>query len=118
MNLQIIYFDLDKSFVRSDAEIELQKIISVMKEYPKMKIDVRSHTDSRSSDNYNMYLSEKRAKSTIAYIIEKGGIDKSRLSGRGYGETQLLNNCENNATCSETEHQKNRRSEFILLEIE
>jgi len=116
LKLEIIYFDLDKSFVRSDAEIELQKIIAVMKEYPQMKVDVRSHTDSRSSDNYNMFLSERRAKSTIKYIVEKGGIDKSRLSGRGYGETSLVNKCKNDIDCSEAEHQKNRRSEFILLE--
>ena len=116
LNLQIIYFDLDKSFIRTDAEVELQKIIAVMKEYPKMKIDVRSHTDSRSSDDYNMYLSERRAKSTIKYIIEKGGIDRSRLSGRGYGESSLVNQCENNVNCNEKEHQENRRSEFILIE--
>ncbi|MFD2564888.1 OmpA family protein [Aquimarina rubra] len=116
LNLQIIYFDLDKSFIRSDAEVELQKIIAVMKEYPQMKVDVRSHTDSRASDDYNMYLSERRAKSTIKYIVEKGGIDKSRLSGRGYGETSLINKCSNNVNCSESEHQQNRRSEFILLE--
>ncbi|MBW1298699.1 OmpA family protein [Aquimarina litoralis] len=116
LKLQIIYFDLDKSFIRPDAEIELQKIIAVMKEYPQMKIDVRSHTDSRSSDDYNMFLSERRAKSTIKYIIEKGGIDRSRLSGRGYGESSLVNKCNNDTDCSEKEHQENRRSEFILLE--
>ncbi|KAA1242429.1 OmpA family protein [Aquimarina sp. RZ0] len=116
LNLQIIYFDLDKSYIRPDAEIELQKIIAVMKEYPQMKIDVRSHTDSRASDDYNMYLSERRARSTIKYIIEKGGIERSRISGRGYGETSLINNCDNTAECSESEHQENRRSEFILLE--
>ncbi|WP_299902606.1 OmpA family protein [uncultured Aquimarina sp.] len=116
LRLQIIYFDLDKSFIRPDAEIELQKIIAVLKEYPQMKIDVRSHTDSRASDNYNMFLSERRAKSTIKYIVEKGGIDKSRLTGRGYGESSLVNKCANNVDCSEKEHQENRRSEFILLE--
>ncbi|WP_298548802.1 OmpA family protein [uncultured Aquimarina sp.] len=116
LNLQIIYFDLDKSFIRSDAEVELQKIIAVMKEYPQMKIDIRSHTDSRSSDDYNMYLSERRAQSTIKYIIEKGGIDRSRLSGRGYGESSLVNQCKNDVNCNEQEHQQNRRSEFILLE--
>ncbi|WP_299315519.1 OmpA family protein [uncultured Aquimarina sp.] len=116
LDLQIIYFDLDKSFIRPDAEIELQKIIAAMKEYPKIRIDVRSHTDSRAPDNYNLALSERRAKSTIKYIVKKGGIDKSRLSGRGYGESSLVNKCDNNSDCSEERHQENRRSEFILLE--
>lgn len=116
LDLQIIYFDLDKSFIRPDAEIELQKIIATMKQYPEIKIDVRSHTDSRAPDSYNMALSDRRAKSTIKYIVEKGGIDKSRLTGRGYGESALVNRCDNDTQCSEAEHQKNRRSEFILQE--
>ncbi|WP_299224117.1 OmpA family protein [uncultured Aquimarina sp.] len=115
LNLQIIYFDLDKSFIRSDAEIELQKIIATLKQNPGLKIDIRSHTDSRAPDDYNMYLSERRAQSTIKYIVEKGGIDRSRLSGRGYGETALVNNCTNDANCSEEEYQLNRRSEFIII---
>ncbi|MDH7444063.1 OmpA family protein [Aquimarina sp. 2201CG14-23] len=116
LRLQIIYFNLDKSFIRSDAEIELQKIIATLKQNPNLKIDVRSHTDSRAEDNYNMYLSERRAQSTIKYIVEKGGIDRSRVSGRGYGETALVNKCENGIDCSEEEHQQNRRSEFILVQ--
>ncbi len=116
LSLEIIYFDLDKSFIRSDAEVELQKIIAALKEYPNLKIDVRSHTDSRAGDNYNMYLSERRAKSTIKYIIEKGGIDKSRISGRGYGESNLVNECANGKPCADDEHQRNRRSEFIVLQ--
>ncbi len=114
--LQIIYFDFDKSNIRSDAEVELQKIIAALKEYPELKIDVRSHTDSRADDNYNMALSERRARSTVKYIIEKGGIDASRVTGRGYGESQLMNTCHNGSKCSEEEHQLNRRSEFILVE--
>ncbi len=116
LSLEIIYFDLDKSFIRTDAEVELQKIIAALQEYPNLKIDVRSHTDSRAGDNYNMYLSERRAKSTIKYIIEKGGIDKSRISGRGYGETNLVNECSNGKSCSDQEHERNRRSEFIVLQ--
>ncbi len=117
LQLEPIYFDLDKSFIRPDAEIELQKVIAAFQEYPTIKIDVRSHTDSRSSDDYNMHLSERRAKSTIKYIIEKGGVSASRISGRGYGETSLVNQCGNTSTCSEEEHQKNRRSEFIILQL-
>ncbi|GGE23455.1 OmpA family protein [Psychroflexus planctonicus] len=114
LQLDPIYFDLDKSNIRQDAEVELQKVIAVLKSYPEMKIDVRSHTDSRAGDAYNKILSEKRAKSTVAYIAEKG-ISANRVSGKGYGETQLVNNCSNNVDCTEEEHALNRRSEFIIL---
>ncbi len=116
LELEIIYFDFDKFFIRPDAEVELQKIIATLKEYPELKIDVRSHTDSRATGSYNMFLSERRATSTVKYIIEKGGIDRSRVSGRGYGETVLINKCKNNVPCSDEEHQLNRRSEFIVIE--
>lgn len=116
LDLNPIYFDLDKSFIRPDAEIELQKVIAIMKQYPKLKIDVRSHTDSRNTHAYNMALSQRRNVSTMKYIIEKGGIDASRLTGRGYGETQLVNGCADGIECSEEMHQLNRRSEFIIVE--
>lgn len=115
LGLNIIYFDLNKDYIRKDAEIELRKVIAVMKLYPKMKIDVRSHTDSRSKDSYNMNLSERRAQSTVNYLVKIGGISPSRLQGKGYGETRLLNRCSNGVPCDEYEHQKNRRSEFIIV---
>ncbi len=115
LQLETIYFDLDKFAIRPDAEVELQKIIATLKKYPELKIDVRSHTDSRSSGAYNMFLSERRATSTVKYIIEKGGIPRSRVTGRGYGETVLLNKCKNNVPCTDEEHQLNRRSEFIVI---
>ncbi|MDR2221425.1 MAG: OmpA family protein [Flavobacteriaceae bacterium] len=116
LKLQPIYFDFDKSNIRRDASIELMKIVEVMKEYPTMKIDVRSHTDSRGNDDYNMKLSDRRAKSTVAWIISQG-IDKNRISGKGYGESQLQNKCKNGVPCTVEEHQLNRRSEFIILEM-
>ncbi len=116
LDLEPIYFDLNKSFIRADAEVELQKIIAALREYTELKIDVRSHTDSRAKDNYNMYLSERRAKSTIKYILEKGEIDPARVTGRGYGETTLVNKCANGVDCSDEEHQLNRRSEFIIIQ--
>ena len=114
LQLQRIYFDTDQWTIRKDAEIELQKVIAVLKKYPEMKIDVRSHTDSRSDYNYNMNLSEKRAISTLNYIV-KNGVDKSRVGGKGYGESELLNNCKDGVPCSDEDHQQNRRSEFIVL---
>ncbi|WP_396601718.1 OmpA family protein [Algibacter sp. R77976] len=115
LNLNPIYFDYDKSFIRPDAEIELAKVIKYMTEYPNVKIDVRSHTDSRGKDAYNWALSNRRNKSTIAYIIEKGGISAARITGQGYGETRLTNRCSNGVKCSKAEHQDNRRSEFIVV---
>ena len=117
LNIPIIYFDLDKSFIRKDAMFELEKIIVVMNDFPKLKIDIRSHTDSRQTEKYNNALSDRRAKSTRDWLI-KAGIDASRLTAKGYGESQLVNHCADGVKCSELEHQANRRSEFVILSIE
>ncbi len=114
LSLKPIYFDFDKSYIRPDASIELAKVIEVMNQYPQMKIEVKSHTDSHGDDAYNMQLSDRRAKSTIAYMIEKG-IASDRLTGKGFGETELVNDCGNGSDCSKDQHQLNRRSEFIIV---
>ena len=114
--IKIIYFDLDKWNIRPDAALELEKILDVMKQYPNMKIDVRSHTDSRQTFKYNEKLSDRRAKSTMAWLV-KNGVEANRLTGKGYGETQLVNKCADNVKCSEEEHQANRRSEFIITAL-
>ncbi len=119
-DIKIIYFDLDKSFIRPDAAVELAKILDVMEQNPTMEIDVRSHTDCRQTAKYNRTLSNKRAKSTIMWLVEKG-IAKSRLTGKGYGESQLVNDCgcepTNESNCTEEQHQANRRSEFIITKL-
>lgn len=115
-NISIIYFDLDKWNIRPDAAEDLEKIIQVLHQYPAMTIDIRSHTDSRQTHKYNEQLSDKRANSTLEFIINNG-IARNRLTAKGYGETQLLNNCADNQPCSEEEHQKNRRSEFIVVKM-
>lgn len=115
LDIPIIYFDLDKSNIRPDAAIELQKIIQVMEDHPEMNIEVRSHTDSRANDSYNEALSERRNKATIKYLVTIGKINSARLKGKGYGEKMLVNGCSNGVKCSEKEHQKNRRSEFIVF---
>ena len=109
-----IKFDYNKANIRPDAAVELTKIVEVMREYPKMKIDIRSHTDSRGADSYNLKLSDRRAKSTLEWIV-KQGIDRKRLKAKGYGETRLVNGCSNGVPCTEEEHQENRRSEFIVV---
>jgi outer membrane protein OmpA-like peptidoglycan-associated protein len=85
-----------------------------MTQYPSVKVDVRSHTDSRAPDSYNMALSDRRNKSTIKYLIDRG-ISSDRLTGRGYGETEIQNRCTNGVKCSDQEHELNRRSEFIVI---
>jgi len=113
LNLQPIYFDFDKSNIRPDAEIELAKILAAMREYPELIIHIESHTDSRGNDSYNMALSERRAQSTLKWLVGKG-IDANRLTAKGYGESQLVNQCSNGVTCTSEEHQLNRRSMFII----
>lgn len=115
LNLKPIYFDLDMSEIRPDAEIELQKVIAFMNQYLEVNIDVRSYTDSRANDDYNIKLSQRRNNSTIKYLVEKGNINAERITGKGYGETQLVNECSNGVPCSEVNHQLNRRSEFIIV---
>lgn len=114
--IENIYFDLDKSNIRKDAAAQLALLVEVMNDYPTMKIDVRSHTDSRQTHEYNERLSDRRAKSTVAWLVKKG-IAKNRLTGKGYGETQLVNQCADGVECSEEQHQQNRRSEFIITEM-
>lgn len=116
LKMQPIYFDLGKAKIRPDAEIELYKIVKVMNEYPNMRIDIRSHTDSRGNPTFNYTLSQKRAQATIDWLVSKG-IDPSRLTGRGFGESQLLNGCYKGVPCSDAEHQVNRRSEFIVEDL-
>jgi outer membrane protein OmpA-like peptidoglycan-associated protein len=112
-----IYFNLNSSQIRPDAERELIKVVEVMNRYPDMIIECGSHTDSRSNDKYNMWLSKKRATNTIEYILSKG-ISKDRISGNGYGESQILNKCTNGVQCSEAQHQLNRRTEFVVIRKE
>ncbi len=117
IKLNMIFFDFDKSYIRTDAAEELDKLVAVMKENPSMVIKIESHTDSRGSAVYNKYLSDRRAKSTRAYIISKG-IDPKRIeSAIGYGEERLLNGCDGSIRCSSDQHQLNRRSEFIIVNM-
>ena len=115
LQLSIIYFDFNKYNIRKDSEVEVEKVIAAMEKYPSLKIQVNSHTDSRGKDSYNLWLSKKRAESTVNYMVTSG-IAKNRLIGNGYGETRLINQCINGAKCSNVEHELNRRSEFIIIE--
>ena len=115
LGIRIIYFDLNKYLIRNDAALELQKIADIMKEYPQMNIDVRSHTDSQYASEYNQKLSQKRAESTRDWLINQC-IAPERLKASGYGESKLINVCADGITCTEEQHQENRRSEFIIID--
>lgn len=111
-----IYFDYESSYLTRIAKKELLKVVSLMKRYPKMILEVGAHTDAKGPKEYNKWLSDRRAKRTIDYIISRG-INANRISGKGYGESELLNQCKDNVNCSEAEHAINRRTEFVIVKM-
>ena len=110
--LNPIYFDFDKSNINAQAAFELDKLVQLMNKYKSIVLSAESHTDSRGSASYNLSLSERRAMTTAQYVISKG-IDASRITGEGKGETMPSVDC--GGHCTEEEHQLNRRSEFLIL---
>jgi outer membrane protein OmpA-like peptidoglycan-associated protein len=121
IEIKPIYFDLGKPTIRPDAALELDKIVAIMTKYPTMSIELGSHTDCRSAAGANLKLSGARAKASAAYIVAKG-IAAGRIKGKGYGETKLLNSCACEgkivSSCSEEEHTKNRRTEFVITKLQ
>ena len=116
IKLDHIYYDLNSAEIKPEAALELDNLVTMLKENPAIKIELSSHTDSRAGDDYNLQLSQVRAQSATDYIISQG-IDSNRIIARGYGEYQLLNHCKNGVDCAEKEHLVNRRTEFKILEI-
>lgn len=112
--MENVYYNTGKSSIRKDAAQELDKLVTLLKENPEIKIEIGSHTDSRQTKSYNQRLSEQRAKAVVNYLVSKG-ISKNRLRSKGYGESQLLNDCKDGVECSEEQHQKNRRTEFKII---
>lgn len=115
LNIPLIYFDFDKWDIREDAQVDIEKIYEVMQDYPDIRIKIHAHTDSRGNHEYNDLLSERRAQSTMDYLIDRG-VDENRLEFEGHGERDLVNDCDGSIPCSAEEHQENRRSEFIVEE--
>jgi outer membrane protein OmpA-like peptidoglycan-associated protein len=117
-DIKPIYFDFNKSNIRPDAKIELDKIVKIMNDNPTLVIEFGSHTDCRGTEIYNKALSERRAKSSAAYIKSRIS-DPSRIYGTGYGESKPLNTCECEgdkiSQCSSEQHQANRRTEFKII---
>ncbi len=109
-----IYFDFDKATIKKESEVTLDKVVAIMKKYPTLKIEVGSHADARGTDSYNMALSERRAASTLEYLVNHG-IERDRLTSKGYGESMPLNDCTKPTGCTNEQYAKNRRSEFTIM---
>jgi len=116
VELNHIYYEFDKYNLKESAKVELDKVVTLLRQYPEMEIDLNSHTDSRGSDTYNEWLSTERAKSAVNYIVSQG-IERSRVTAKGYGESMPVNECLNTMKCSEDKHQMNRRTEFRILNL-
>jgi outer membrane protein OmpA-like peptidoglycan-associated protein len=114
--MENIFYDFDKWDILPESEVELNKLVKIMKDNPDWKVELGSHTDCRGSDSYNEVLSQKRSDSAVSYIISNG-ISSDRIIAKGYGETQLVNKCDDGVNCSEEEHRANRRTEFKILEL-
>ncbi|MNK40251.1 Outer membrane lipoprotein Omp16 precursor [compost metagenome] len=112
IKLNEIYFEYNKSNITKEGASELDKLVQVLQQNPNMVIMVKSHTDSRGSAEYNLALSDSRAKATVQYVISRG-IDGKRISGQGYGESEPKVNCGEN--CTDEQHSQNRRSEFLIV---
>jgi len=113
--LENILYDLNKSEIRSSAALELDKLVQLLVDNPQINIELRSHTDSQAGADYNISLSQRRAQAAVDYIVSKG-IPRNRLVAKGYGESQLINGCTNDVTCTDEQHQENRRTEFKVTE--
>jgi len=111
-----IYYDLNKADIRPDAAEELDKIVQFLTDNPQMNLELGAHTDARASTAYNLKLSQRRAESAVNYIIRRG-ITKDRIKPKGYGESQLINECSDGVECPEEMHQQNRRTEFKIIKI-
>ena len=117
LNVANISFELNKAEIKEESIKSLGKVIRLMNKYPNMYIDFGAHTDARGPDALNLSLSEQRAVETVAYLISQG-ISPERLTGKGYGELNLLNECANNVRCTEIQHNENKRTEFIVVKKE
>jgi len=113
IRIENIYYSFNRSNIRSDAAVELDKLVKLMNDNPTIWVEIGSHTDSRGNDRYNLWLSQQRANSVVQYLVSRG-IAKNRIVGKGYGVTRLVNRCKKGVNCTPTEHQLNRRTEIKI----
>ncbi|WP_234414540.1 OmpA family protein [Muricauda brasiliensis] len=111
-----VYFKFNSSYLTAEDKELLDRLVAIMKEEPSLHIKVTAHTDSRGTEKYNQWLSERRAQRTVDYVVSKG-ISKDRIVHAAFGETQLVNECADGVYCTEEKHSKNRRSEFLIIEF-
>jgi len=114
LNIKSIKFELNRAELLEDSKDNLAKVVRLMDKFPNMVIEFGAHTDARAPDGYNLQLSRKRANETVRYLTSMG-VDYKRITGKGYGETKLINKCSNGVKCTELEHGENRRTEFVVI---
>ena len=111
-----IYYGFDSADIRTDAALELDKLVRFLEDNPEIKIELGSHTDSKGSDELNLDLSQRRAESAVNYIVSKG-IAKNRIRARGYGESRpIASNTNPDGSDNPEGRQKNRRTEIKVFE--
>lgn len=115
MQVNDLYYDLGKSVLKAQAKKELNSLATMMRDNPRWIVELGSHTDSRGASDSNIKLSEARANSAVEYLVYTKNIERDRISAKGYGETQLMNECKDDVYCKESEHQKNRRTEIKIV---
>ncbi len=117
LELYHVYFDLASAALREDALPDLETFYQLMVMHPGVRGEIMAHTDARAAADYNLDLSQRRAESVFHYLVNRG-IAPERLIAKGYGETQPVNHCVDGVECTEEQHQRNRRVEFRILEVE
>ncbi len=115
-NIEPVYFDYESSWLNQKAKNDLLKIVSIMKKYPKIVIECAAHTDAKGDVQYNQWMSDRRAKRVIDYVVSKG-IARSRITGKGYEEKFIVNKCTNDVECTDEERAANRRVEFVIVKM-
>ncbi len=113
LKIKPIYFGFDKTDIRPESIKHIKRVIDIMNKYPHINVDIKAHTDSRGKASYNLELSDRRASVLRLWVIQNG-VHADRITSRGYGETKLINDCSDSVDCTEEEHQKNRRIEFVI----
>ena len=116
IKLPNIYFNFNDASLRPDSKKDLEAVVAFMETFPNIELEMASHTDSRGPSEYNLNLSQKRSDNAVAYLVDRGA-PSDRIQARGYGETQLTNNCADGVRCKERDHQKNRRTELVVTNV-
>jgi outer membrane protein OmpA-like peptidoglycan-associated protein len=116
IELKAMYYNYDRAEILTESANELDKVVSLLQKYPTMTIELRSHTDARGKDEYNLWLSQRRAESATQYILSKG-VAKNRIIAKGYGEKEIRNECTNGIKCDDDQHRFNRRTEIRITSM-